>query len=292
MLKIGLIDFYLNNWHTDHYPDYMALAAQRYGVDIAITDACALRSAPEGALTNEAWCEWKGIRLAGDEQELIDRIDGIMVMGADECLEHELLARQALMSGKPVYCDKTFAPTLEAAIRMFDLAKEYHTPVFSCSAQRYVMELQSWRCLHQGRNATFCATQGPGELRNYSIHQFEMVEYIMGRGATQCLAFDDNVKRTYQYRYQDGRTAQLEQSTTLPFRMVVSDGKECCDIAVTDYYMALMYTLCRFFQNGIPPIEREDTLEIMAMQQAARMALERPGAWIDVPTYSCQGDEL
>lgn len=285
MLKIGLIDFYLNNWHTDHYPEYMALAAQRYGMDIAITDACALRQAPEGAVSNEAWCRQRGICLARDEQELIARVDGIMVMGADECLEHELLARQALMSGKPVYCDKTFAPNLETAVRMFDLAKAHRTPLFSCSAQRYVMELQSWRCLHQGRNAAFCATQGPGDLRNYSIHQFEMVEYIMGRGAAQCLAFDDGVKRTFQYRYEDGRAAQLEQATTLPFRMTVSDGAQSRDIAVTDYYMALMYALCRFFQDGIPPVSREDTLEIMAMQQAARMALETPGKWIAVPAY-------
>lgn len=285
MLKIGLIDFYLDNWHTNHYPEYMALAAQRYGVDIAVTDACALRQAPEGALSNEAWCQRMGVRLAADEQELIGRVDGIMVMGADECLEHELLARQALMSGKPVYCDKTFAPDLATAVRMFDLAQANHTPLFTCSAQRYVMELQSWRCVHPGQSAVFCATQGPGDLRNYSIHQFEMVEYIMGPGASQCLAFSDGSKCTFQYRYRDGRAAQVEQAANLPFRMTVSDGKESRDIAVTDYYMALMYALCRFFQDGIPPVSREDTLEIMAMQQAARSALETPGRWIDVPAY-------
>lgn len=285
MLKIGLIDFYLNNWHTDHYPEYMALAAQRYGVDIAVTDACALRDAPKDAVPNEEWCRRMGIRLAADEQELISRVDGIMVMGADECLEHELLAHQALMSGKPVYCDKTFAPNLETAVRMFDLAQQHHTPVFTCSAQRYVMELQSWRRAHQGRQAAFCATQGPGDLRNYSIHQFEMVEYIMGRGAARCMAFSDGSKCTFHYLYQDGRAAQVEQAAGLPFRMLASDGHECRDIAVTDYYMALMYALCRFFQDGVLPVSREDTLEIMAMQQAARVALETPGLWIDVPVY-------
>lgn len=285
MLKIGLIDFYLNNWHTDHYLEYMALAAQRYGVEIAITDACALQEAPEGALSNADWCQRMGIRLADSEQELIDRVDGIMVMGADECLEHERLARHALMSGKPVYCDKTFAPSLEAAVRMFDLAQAHHTPMFTCSAQRYVMELQSWRRAHEGQYAAFCATQGPGELRNYSIHQFEMVEYIMGRGAAQCLAFSDGKKCTYQYRYRDGRAAQVEQEAKLPFRMLASDGRECRDIAVTDYYMALMHALCQFFQDGVPPVSREDTLEIMAMQQAARTALQTPGLWIPVPAY-------
>ena len=285
MLKIGLIDFYFDNWHTNHYPDYLALAAQRYGVDIAVTDACALQKAPVGCVSNEDWCKQRGIRLAEGQEQLIRRVDGIMVMGADECLQHERLAHEALKSGKPVYCDKTFAPDLETAVSMFALAQMHHTPLFSCSGQRFVMELQSWRCKRNGDHAVFCESEGPGDFRNYSIHQYEMVEYLMGSGARECLAFSCGDKSTYLYRYMDGRTAQIVQSSNTPFRMQASDGKTLEDIAVTDYYMALMYALCRFFQDGVVPVQRRDTLEIMAMQQAGRKALSRPGVWISVPKY-------
>ncbi len=285
MLKIGLIDFYFNNWHTDHYPEYMKLAAQRYHREIAVTDAWAMREAPAGAMSNQKWCAHMGIRLAASEQELIDRVDAIMVMGADDCREHELLAQGALKSGKPVYCDKTFAPDLASAQRMFRLAEAHGTPVFTCSAQRYVMELQAWRCLHNGQNARYCATQGPGDLANYSIHQFEMVEYLMGTGAKECMAFEAGGVQRWVYRYEDGRTAEVTQGPGLPFRMSAADGENGRDIAVTDYYMALMHALCEFFAGAPAPVAREDTLEIMAMQQTAREALEKPWQWVPVADW-------
>ncbi|MDR3050171.1 MAG: hypothetical protein LBU67_00435 [Oscillospiraceae bacterium] len=283
MIRIGIIDLWLNNWHTDHYPEYLRLAARRYGVDIAVTAAWAMYEAPAGCLSNQAWCQRQGIRLTQSEAELIAGADGLLVMGADDCAQHEALAAAALASGKPVYCDKTFAPTWEAARRMFDRAGQFGTPVFTCSAQRYVMELQSFACLLDGRPAAYCATTGPGDLANYSIHQFEMVEYIMGRGARQCLCYPGQGNLHFLYRYGDGRTARITQGEGVPFTMGIYGGGQWRDVAVTDYYMALMYDLCGFFQDKRPRVSRASTLEIMAMQQAARAAAAAHWAWHPVP---------
>lgn len=281
MIKIGMVDRWLDNWHTNHYPDYLRLAAKRYGVDIDITTVWAWQDAPEGMTTKE-WCKAYGVREAKSYEALLEEVDGIMVMCADDCTPHEELAEPALRYGKPVYCDKTFAPDLDTAKRMFALAETYGTPVFSCSAQRYVMELQSY-VRKYGQTAEFCSTTGPGDLKNYSIHQFEMVEYAMGIGAKSCCSMPcaDGIRLLYTYK--DGRMACVEQSNTLPFVMTLCDGKKMEDIAVTDYYMALMYALCCFFQNRIPPVAKEDTLEIMAMQQSAREALKHPGKPVPVP---------
>lgn len=283
MLRVGFVDKYLNNWHSDHYPDYLRLAAELYGFDIGLTAAWAEQDPPDGGLTTGQWCEWKGIKRAASYEELIDSVDAIMVMCADDCLPHEKLAARALASGKPVYCDKTFAPDLETAIRMFDRAEEHHTPLFTCSAQRYCMELLSHlqRCKEP---ASFCSTWGPGDMLNYSIHQFEMIQHVMGNGAKRCKAFSTDHTRHVVYEYEGGRLATFTQFPKYLFKMMVTDadgnGEE---ITVSDYYMNFFHTLCRFFMDKQPPVKRQDTLEIMAMQQAARKALVQNGTWIDVP---------
>ncbi len=281
MIRVGMVDRFLDNWHTNHYPGYFRLAAQTHGIDMDITDVWAEQDAPNGGLTTEEWCRLKQTRAAKTEEELLERVDAVMVMCADDCLPHEGLAQKALASGKPVYCDKTFAPSLEAAIRMFNRAEQYNTPMFTCSAQRYCIELQNFMRLY-GRKAPYCATTGPGDMVNYSIHQYEMIEAVMGTGAVRCRSEGTGNVRQFHYEYEDGRRASFTQGPGVPFRMIAHNGAACEDIAVTDYYTGFMYTLCRFFNDKRPPVAREDTLEIMAMQQAARNALLTPDEWVPV----------
>lgn len=283
MIRIGFVDKYLNNWHSDHYPEYMRLAAKLYGSDAQLTAAWAECDHPEGGLTTDQWCQWQGVRRAMTCEELIDTVDAIMVMCADNCLPHEELAQSALASGKPVYCDKTFAPSLAAAARMSDRAAAYATPVFTCSAQRYCMELLGY--LDSRKTETvFCATNGPGDMVNYSIHQFEMIQHVMGSGALRCKAFSAAASRHIVYEYGGGRLATFTQSPKAQFTMNVSEGPDSGrSIEVSDYYMNFMHALLDFFATGKPPVSRRDTLEIMAMQQAGREALAAPDTWVEVP---------
>jgi len=46
--------------------------------------------------------------------------------------------------------------------------------------------------------------------------------------------------------------------------------------------MNFMNKLLHFFQDKKVPVTREDTMEIMAMQQAGRKAMEHPGIWMDI----------
>lgn len=282
MIRVGMIDRWLDNWHTNHYPDYLRLAAQVHGLDIELTDVWAQQDAPNGGLTTEEWCCKKRVRAAQSEEELLERVDAVMVMCADDCLPHESLAQKALACGKPVYCDKTFAPSLEAAVRMFNRAQQYHTPLFTCSAQRYCIELQNFVRLY-GRKADYCATTGPGDMVNYSIHQYEMLEHVMGTGAVRCRGEEIGNIRHFLYEYADGRRASFTQGPGIPFQMLASNDIAYEDIAVTDYYTGFMHVLCKFFIDAKPPVSREDTLEVMALQQAARNAMVTSDEWTAVP---------
>lgn len=282
MIKIGFIDKYMNNWHSDHYPEYLRAAAKLYGIDAQLYAAWAETDHPDGGMTTGQWCSWQGVKRASSCEELIDAVDVIMVMCADNCLPHEELAHMALACGKPVYCDKTFAPDLASARRMFDRAEKYGTPMFTCSAQRYCMELLGYLDLRKAPTV-YCATTGPGDMVNYSIHQFEMLQHIMGYGASRCKGYTVAGSRHLIYEYKDGRMATFTQSTNMPFTLNVSEKEgHGRNIEVCDYYMNFLYTLLEFFVTHKPPVSRKDTMEIMAMQQAGREALASPDMWVEV----------
>ncbi len=231
-------------------------------------------------MTTKEWCEHYNCIRCDSYEELIDSVDAIMVMCADDCLPHEELASKALASGKPVYCDKTFAPSLEGAKRMFDRAGQYHTPVFTCSAQRFCMELLTFK-QQVKEKVNYCGSTGPGDMVNYSIHQYEMLQALMGTGAKRCQAFSGGDTAHIVYEYEDGRLCTFTQGNKLPFQLFASTAKlGGREIAVTDYYMNFMNKLLHFFKDRKVPVKREDTLEIMAMQQAGRKALLRSGEWI------------
>ncbi len=285
MIKIGFVDQYLDNWHSNHYPEYLLLAAELYGIDAKVTHAFAEMDHPDAVygLTTKAWCEKYNCIHCKTYEELIESVDAIMVMCADDCLPHESLAQEALKSGKPVYCDKTFAPTFEAAARMFRLAEEYHTPVFTCSAQRFCMELLSFQKM-ETEEIEYCSTTGPGDMVNYSIHQFEMLEALMGPGAIRCQAHLSGEAVHILYQYETGRMCTFTQGNKMPFHLFASTKREGIkEIAVSDYYMNFMNKLLHFFQDREQlPVAKEETLEIMAMQQAGRWAIQNPGEWITI----------
>lgn len=280
-MKIGIVDDYLDNWHTNHYPFYLKLASELYQIPAEITCAYAWRNHPEeGMLSTSQWCVKYGVKECSTYEELIEQVDAIMVMCADNCIPHEKLAQQALESGKPVFCDKTFAPDYATAKRMFDVAREHGTRVFSCSAQRFCMELLCFQSQVQ-QHVDYCSTTGPGDMVNYSIHQYEMLESMMGTGAKKCIANQVGDVKQIVYEYDDDRTCAFHIGDKLHFTLTVkSEQGKLQDIAVTDYYLNFFLKLLQFFAGGEVPVKEQDTLEIMTMQQAGRQALEHPGNWV------------
>ncbi len=291
MLKIGLIDRYLDNWHANYYPGFLRDAAKEMGLDADITHVWAEMDAP-GGMTNEEWCRMiGGVTLVDSYAELIASCDVLMFLCADDVYPHERLADLALRSGKRLYCDKTFAPDTASARRMFQLAKQCGTPLFTSSAMRFCPDLTRYceDARLAGKKAAFAASTGPGEIVNYSVHQLEMIERVMGTGAVDCMAFAVHDSKTLVYRYPGGRRATVVQSPNAIFSLVVSDDYAHWDtpnkptnraISPVDYYMPFMKALLTFYLTGELPLQPADTMEIMAMQEAARAAVATPETWV------------
>ena len=287
-LKIGFADDYLDNWHCNYYPGFLRGAIRDLGLDMEVTHAYGMRTAPSGVTTGD-WCRERDMIACRSMEELVESVDAVMVIAADDSRTHEEVSRIPLASGKPCFVDKTFAYDLAAAKRMYALADEHKTPVFSSSAQRYCQDVIDYKAAHPDK-PLFVSTVGPHSLDNYAVHQLEVIEALMGAGIRRLKAFAAGEGVTQLILdYGDGRFASFMQ-TPQPWAefnfMVTEDG---CGTngrrLVSDdrnFYRNLMEAILGFFASGITPVPREETLEIVSVIETAREARRRPDEWFDL----------
>lgn len=280
MKKIGFIDYFLDEWHANNYPGWIRGAGR--GFEIAY--AWAAMDKPGGMTTGE-WCAQYGVARASSQEELIEKCDGVIVLSPDNPEQHEALASLALRSGKPVYVDKTFAPGLAAAERMFDLAERHGTPMYSTSALRYAEELQWLKDNGVAQaDVQFAAARGPGLFVNYSIHQIEMIVAAMGTGVKRAIAHGTDDAPIVVYEYEGGRCSVVNHLPWSGFSLTVQDNlTRGASLAIEgNYWEGCIDALLRFFDTGVSPVPRAETCEAVAMVEAGAEALRHPGAWVGV----------
>ncbi len=279
-MKIGFADYYLDNWHANYYPGFMREAMVKYGYDGVLTCAYAFKDCENG-MTNKEWSRKQHIRLAESMEEMIESVDAIMVIAADNSAWHEEVCRLPLSSGKPVFVDKTFARDVETGKRMFAWAKQHNTPIMSTSAQRFCSSIINYLEREKG-NTKFMSTVGPHDLSNYAVHQFEPIVAVMGTGIKRVKAFcvGSNVTQLIM-DYGDGRMASFTQTPNpyAEFNFMVSDGEKGERLDSSDYYVNTMKAILDFFETGISPVRQEETIEVLALIDAARTARQNPDVW-------------
>lgn len=224
------------------------------------------------------------IRAAADCREVVDCCDCIMVLAPNDSDKHEELADYALRSGKPVYIDKTFAPTRAAAQRMFELADQHRTPLMSTSALRYSRAVQE---NSQSGQCRFFSGFGGGQwFEVYAVHQVEMVVALCGVGARRVMVETAGTAGAADIAYDDGRMARIQHDPFLNgFQVMVGRERnfQFYDLGNDPYFARLMETIAQFFLTGVSAVPREQTLEAMAILEAIHAGIQTPGEWVNVP---------
>lgn len=274
-MKLGFIDYYLDEWHANNYPKWISEAT---GGAVTVTDAYGLMdSEKEGGRTNAQWCFDMGIRQAMNMKELIERVDGIIVLSPDNAEMHEVLCQLPLRSGKPVYIDKTFAPDGETAKRIFDIAQKHNTPCYSSSALRFAAEYH-----HLGKPHNL-SSRGPGQFHTYAVHQVEPALMLMDGKVARVLGMGDEGRQTLLIAFEDGRFCDVSCLGSGSFAMTVKTGEDVFDITVTsDFFKDFIKAMIQFFKTLEVPVPHEQTLQIMRVLGAGKQALENPGTWVNL----------
>lgn len=266
MKKIGIIDYFIDEWHSNVYTELFEKANEELGLDYQISYGYA-EIDKEGRLTTDEWCKKKNITRCHSIEELCELSDNILILAPANPERHLKYAQMALPYGKATYIDKTFAPDLKTAKEIFDIAQKYGTKIFTSSALRYAEEIAEYS------NVKNVIITGNGRsLEEYIIHQIEMaVKMTNGQKAESVHVFNQQNQATIVIRFGNA-SATLNYSTSkCGFSVDVETESERCDYKKiekgTEFYF-LLRSILSFFDSNIEPVSKDETLAVLSIRDA------------------------
>ncbi|HPE95519.1 MAG TPA: hypothetical protein PLT66_05585 [Bacillota bacterium] len=279
MKKIGFIDYYLDEWHANNYPQMIKDAA---GDQLVVSYAYAEIDSPKGGLTTDQWCEKYGVERVNSIDELIEKSDCLIVLSPDNPERHLHLTEKPLASGKLTYVDKTFATSKAMAEAIVKNAVDHNTPFFSTSALRFANELKGFK--KEGIN--FVYGKGPGIFEIYTIHQLEPIVILMGSDVQRVMFIGSKTAPSFLIEFAGGRTATIalfnDGRVDFSFGIGYDDGSFGVINSMTDYFPNFIKQLCDFFVTGNVKADYHETIAIMGIIEAAYKAREKPLEWINI----------
>ncbi|MFC7679653.1 hypothetical protein [Paenibacillus sp. GCM10028914] len=279
MRKIGFIDYYLDEWHAEKYPEWIDTAS---GGNMKVTSAYGMIDSPNGR-NNAQWCKDKGIELRSTIEEVIQESDYLIVLSPDNPEFHKELSQLPLRSGKPTYIDKTFAPDRETATQLFELAREYGTPLYSSSALRFASEYIE---IERSGIETICSV-GSGSFNNYSIHQIEPIVSLMGTEATRVMYIGTKLSPALLIEFSNGRQATINHfGPECPFTLTLNyeSGQAKIVKPESNFFGSFIDRMIQFFESGEPVVDPAETIAIITIIEYGLKAAQTPHQWIELPS--------
>ena len=277
MIKIGFIDYFLDEWHANNYPKFIA---QQFGDEFKVAYAYAEKD-KEGGLTTDEWCEKNGVERCNTIAEVVEKSDCIIVLSPDNPERHLDLCREPLASGKRVYVDKTFALTKDIAKEIVAIGEANNTPFFSTSALRFSNELTEV----PREGICFINSRGPGRFDTYAIHPIEPIVVLMGSEVKRIMSVGSGYE-TMVIEFSNGRRAVMSHYDWkgVDFEMIVNyeDGSIYKVPQMTGYFDNFINKLCTFFKTGETFADHAETVSVMGIIEAGNKALANPGVWVEV----------
>lgn len=272
MIKIGFVDYYIDEWHSLNYPEKFAAASERIGIPCEVIGAFATLHTPPFAdrRTTDEWCRDKGIKHYDDIAELAKDSDALIIFAPDDPEQHPALAQLALPFGKPTFIDKTFAASGEDAVWMIELAKKHATPMYSTSSLRYAEEVE------KVKGAREVSVRGNYvHMKDYLVHTTEMVVTVLGIGASGIRCRLDGDAYIFDISYSDGRSARMDMAPTYTFGVNGENVKSA-------FFDRQIENILRFFNGEEPTVSKAEMLEVAHIIDAAKAAMQSPGEEIKI----------
>ncbi len=286
MKKIGIVDYYISNFHTNtYYKLFHEIAEEEGREEYVITHIYAtLDLSPTTKETTEQWCERTGAKRCETIKEVCDAVDVIMVLAPNHPHLHEELTRLPFESGKRVYVDKTFAPDYASAKRIIDYGKAHKANFWSSSATRFETVMADYLKPDAPKIDKVTVISGnPFEM--YCIHLVELVNTFMKNGAKTVVCHSGSPSIMFEITYNDGRKAFINQfeGTYAKFNCFPEADGKCKQVAfVDDFWKNFSRALLDFFDTGVAPIPTDNTLECIGIRSAMIKAKENIGEVIEI----------
>ena len=266
MIRIGFVDYYLDEWHASNYPAFFQRAAEKLGIECSIVGALATldKSPKENGKTTDEWCAEHDIPRFDDINELASVCDAFLIFSPDNPEQHYSLAKMVLPYGKRTFIDKTFAASEADARAIIELANECNTPMYSTSSLRYAIEVDEAKGM---RDISVHGTYK--DMKDYLVHTGEMVVSILGTGIESVECEVDDVTYFFNVKYHDDRAARVEMYPKCPFK--VNDKT-----VESDYFGRQIENILKFFNGEAPTVSNDEMIEVARFIDMAMISIENP----------------
>jgi predicted dehydrogenase len=229
-----------------------------------------------------------GVEMVSSIEELCRKVDAVLLESVDG-RSHLNQVRPVFKAGKRVFIDKPFTASYADAREIVRLSKESGVPFFSSSSLRYAADLQAIKQSDKHGGITGAFTYGPAptephhpDLFWYGIHAVEMLYTLMGAGCESVTRATTDGADVVVGKWRDGRIGTMRgiRAGKQDYGAVAFGMKAILTTPLpmkTDY-RPLVVEIVKFFQTGVPPIQPEETLELIAFMEAADLSKARGGA--------------
>lgn len=280
MKKIGFVDYYISEWHANNYPAWIKEANDKLGFDYEVSYFWAEQNlSPVDGVSSSEWAVKMGITQIDSLEELCEKSDYIVVLAPSNPEKHLDYAKTVLSYGKPTYIDKTFAPNLETALKIFEISNFHNTSFFTTSALRYADELKSFT---EVKNIVL--TGGGSNFEEYLVHTAEMAVAILKSRITKVKT--EKVGKQYICRATTENANEICIIFSQGFGFSITAEKESGEILRKDvtspFFMNLISDILRFFESGKLPFSPDETVEVMRLRSGLIAAAEQENTWLEV----------
>ncbi len=272
--RIGFVDDNLENFHSNVYLKLLRNELKHRGFVVAGCTGLRPRA-------GRKWAEVNGVPWFSDAAGLNEAVDCFMVLAPSTPETHVELCQQVFPFGKPTYVDKTFAPDLHTARRIFALADTNRVPMQTTSALRYT-EAQVYVEEVGRRQVRHMVTWGGGRsFGEYAIHPLELAVSCMGPGVQRVMRRGAGKQSQLLLDYTGGRTAVVNVYTgsSTPFAATVTTTTATRHFQVDSgrIFLNTADAILDLFESGKPAIDRKESLIIRRILDVAgqKRALSR-----------------
>jgi predicted dehydrogenase len=218
-----------------------------------------------------------GVKLVASVEELCAMVDVVMLENVDG-RKHLELARPVIRAGKRLFIDKPLAASLADVLEIYRLADEAKVPVFTSSAYRYYDSMVELKKASVGEVRS-AISYGPAHLEKthpdffwYGVHPAEALFAVMGTGCESVTRTSTPENDVVVGRWSGDRVGTLQglRGKATPHKVIVFGSNSLAEQkAGSDSYAPLLRQVVTFFQTGVSPVPKEETIELFAFMAAA-----------------------
>jgi predicted dehydrogenase len=218
-----------------------------------------------------------GVEIVDSIPALLEKVDVVLIESVDG-RPHLEQVKPVFAAGKPVFIDKPLAGSLADAVALVELGKKSNTPWFSSSSLRFgptlvknlkdpslgpILGCEAWSPCHLEEHHP--------DLYWYGVHGVEELYTVMGPGCQSVVRTSTDSAEIVTGVWKDGRVGTFRGLKTgkLDYGVVIYGQKKILPSLGFEGYQPLVSQIATFFVTRKPPVDHDETLEIMTFMEAA-----------------------